>query len=210
MGRLWRSLLGTSVFLYPLAMHWFIVRNMIDAALFGLLAVSTAACVAQWLDRDGLRRGAWPYLLVASAALAGLGGGEDFALYLPPVIFNLLLAGVFGRTLRRGETSLIERFMRLYHRHHGPFLSTLGRQLTWVWTLFFVSCAAVGALLAVFAARETWSLFANCINYLLVLVLFLGQFVYAYVRYRALPLPEIVPTALRVVRRAVSHTPLNR
>lgn len=203
-GRRWRRILGNSVFFYPLLMHWLIVRGMFAHALAGLAMVCLVSSVLlaferrSWLEVSA-------YGLIAATALVGLRSGQTFALYLPPVVLNLLFALAFSRTLRAGAMPLIERSMRL---HHDDNLSAAairyGRQLTWIWIGFFVASALLATLLAVFAPLEVWSLFANFLNYLLVAVLFIGQFVYGYLRHDTMRLAQVLPMALRVARRGAS------
>ncbi len=210
MRQLLRQVLSNSVFLYPLLMHVLIERGMIAAALIGLAVVSLIACAPFVFERRGGFRAAL-FGFIALAALAGLAGGQAFALYLPPVIFNLVLALVFGRTLRTGAVPLIERFMRFYHGDSmSPALVRYAHHLTWLWVILFLVMALVATWLATFASLQAWSLFANVISYLLVLGLFLGQFVYGYARYRTPLLRDIIPTALRIARRAASNASIGR
>jgi uncharacterized membrane protein len=92
---------------------------------------------------------------------------------------------MFGSTLRTGSTPLIERFMR---RQYGdamhPVLVPYARRLTWIWTLFLVAMALISIGLAVFGTLKAWSLFTNIVNYLLVAILFVAQFVYSRLHYR--------------------------
>ena len=78
-----------------------------------------------------------------------------------------------------------------------------------VWTAFFVSMAAAAAALAVLATLQTWSLFANGIDYLLVGVLFIGEYVFRRVRYRHhehRPLADVVRTVARAGRLSPRRT----
>jgi uncharacterized membrane protein len=106
---------------------------------------------------------------------------------------------------------MIERFMRL---HHGdqmpPALIRYARQLTYIWTACCGAMAVTAAVLAIFTSLEAWSLFANVIAYAIIGVLFLGQFIYGYYRFRALTPTQIMPTAARMARRAASGAPGHR
>jgi uncharacterized membrane protein len=205
-----RRVLGSAVLLYPLLMHFLIVHGMHGAALLGLMAISLTAAAFALLD-EKQRLQALPYLLIAMAAGVGLAAGNAFALYLPSIVFNLVFAGAFARTLRMGDVPMIERFMRLHHGDQmSPELVRFARQLTYVWAAFCAAMAAVSAALVVFTSLETWSLFANVINYALIAVLFIGQFVYGYLRHRAIAPTQIVPTAARMARRAASGGPSHR
>ncbi|HKQ30129.1 MAG TPA: hypothetical protein VJS66_02490 [Burkholderiales bacterium] len=205
----WRRVFGVGVVLYPLAMHVLIVYGQLSMALFGLALVSLIAGVFALSDSRGKLQ-ALSYALIAVAAAVGLVSGRDFAFYLPSIVFNLFFASVFALTLRSGETPMVERFMRV---HHGedmvPELVRFARHLTCLWAVFCIVMSITSAVLAVFASLEAWSLFANVINYALIVLLFIGQFVYGFLRHRALTPTEIVPTAARtaarMARRAASH-----
>jgi uncharacterized membrane protein len=198
----WQRVLGNSVLLYPLVMHFLIVHDHLAAALAGLAAMGLVAAAAALQQVSG-RLQALLYLAIATAALVCLGAGIELALYLPPIVFNLMFALGFARTLRPGAVPMVERFMRLHHGEElSPALHRYARRLTLAWTALFVAGALTAILLAVFASIESWSLFANVINYLLIAALFIGQFVYGYFRYRALRARQIVPTAMRMARRA--------
>lgn len=207
----WQRVLGNSVFFYPLLMHFLIVEDQLAAALVGLAAMSLFAAVVALRQPRGWVQ-ALPCGLIALVALTGLGGGHAYALYLPPVVFSLMFAVAFGRTLQSGVTPMIERFMRV---HHGdgmtPTLVVYARQLTILWVSLFIAIAVVSIGLALFASLETWSLFANVIDYALVAALFFGQFIYGYLRHGVVDGPsQIVSTALRVARRAVRSASLGR
>src|SRR6267142_48475 len=90
-----------------------------------------------------------------------------------------------------------------------PDLARYTRYSTVVWTAFFVIMAAVAAALAALARPEIWSLFANGIDYLLVGVLFVGEYVFRRVRYRHhehRPLIDVVRTVARAGRLAPRRT----
>lgn len=106
-------------------------------------------------------------------------------LYLPPLAINLGLCWLFGRTLARGRVPLIARFAMMEQGTLTPELAAYTRMLTWVWTLLFAAAALASALLALSGNRDAWSLFTNFLNYLLVAVLFLGEFVYRRLRFRS-------------------------
>lgn len=59
----------------------------------------------------------------------------------------LWLAIFFGRTLRPGETPLIERFARVGNPAMTPEFCTYTRRLTGIWCAYFV-CAAVASAAA--------------------------------------------------------------
>jgi uncharacterized membrane protein len=65
--------------------------------------------------------------------------------FLTPVVL-LWLAWFFGRTLRRGDTPLIERIARRSTPDMTPGLCRYTRGLTALWCVYFVAAAAITAL----------------------------------------------------------------
>ena len=154
--------------------------------------------------------GQWGLAGFALLAVAPLVAEPDALLKLPPVIINLALAVWFGRTLAPGEEPMISWFARLVRGTElAPDLARYTRRSTLMWTAFFVSMAAAAAALTVWAAPQTWSLFANGIDYLLVGVLFIGEYVFRRVRYRHhehRPLADVVRTVARAGKLAPRRT----
>ena len=108
----------------------------------------------------------------------------EWVLCVPPIVINLALAWVFGRTLLRGRVPLISRFALMEQETLSPEVAAYTRLLTWLWTGLFVAAAGVSFILALSGHHDAWSLFTNLINYLLVGALFLGEFAYRRVRFR--------------------------
>jgi uncharacterized membrane protein len=102
--------------------------------------------------------------------------------YLPPILINLMLAVLFGRTLRPGQTPLITQYSILIRGKLEPKVVSYTRRVTQLWTLFFIFMATQSLLLALFAPVEIWSLFVNLLNYIFTIMLFVGEFLFR-VRY---------------------------
>jgi uncharacterized membrane protein len=109
----------------------------------------------------------------------------DVLLKAPPVAIYLALGIWFGRTLLPGREPLISRFASLERGRLEPVLARYTRRLTALWSAFFVGMAIACATLAVLADGRTWSVFTNGVNYLLMAVLFFGEYVYRRLRYSA-------------------------
>jgi uncharacterized membrane protein len=154
--------------------------------------------------------GQWGLAGFALLAAAPLAADPDALLKFPPVVINLALAVWFGRTLAPGEEPMISWFARLARGTElPPDLARYARRSTLMWTAFFVSMASAAAALAVLATPRTWSLFANGIDYLLVGVLFVGEYLFRRVRYRHhahRPLADVVRTVARAGRLAPRRT----
>lgn len=102
--------------------------------------------------------------------------------YLPPILINLLLATLFGRTLSPGRIPLITQYSILLRGKLEPDVVSYTRRVTQLWTSFFVVLACQSLLLALFAPVEIWSLFANILNYLFAALLFVGEYLFR-IRY---------------------------
>lgn len=174
---------------YPLFVHLLIKLDATWLAVAGLVVTSL---VYQFLV-IGIRRGAavhpaWVglYLLLMVLGIVNLLTDTHYALYVPPVIINLALAAVFGATLRRGATPLVEQMMRFEFDGNPPPapLQAFARHLTRIWAGYFVGVVLVSLILAYSAPLETWSLFTNILNYLFAVILLFAQYLYRFLRYR--------------------------
>lgn len=201
---------------------WVSRRLLAALLLFAYLALTHAAVLtgigflaqAAWLGLAGLVVLVVPGLwgVGAGAALAGalLFAEADALLKFPPVVINLALAAWFGKSLAPGEEPVISWFARLVRGVELPAdLARYTRNSTIMWTAFLAGMGGVAAALAVLATQQTWSLFANGINYLLVGTLFVGEFVYRRLRYRHhhhAHLADVVRTLVRAGRLAPRRT----
>ena len=96
-------------------------------------------------------------LRVMAAAVGALiviliaGGAPPVPLLLPPVLIPASIAWMFGRTLRRGSTPLVERVARGFHAPAvpAPRIIAYARRVTWAWTLLLGVVAAINAALIV-------------------------------------------------------------
>ena len=173
----WRSLGVALVLAYPASAHF--AR---PATALALLAALFAYVIASlWLDHP-LR---WALPLAAGAVMFYGLPQAGWLLYVPPVAINLALCWLFGRTLVRGRVPLIARFARMEQGELSAELDRYARIVTWLWTLLFAGAALTALALAVSGSRDAWSLFTNLLNYLAVAFLFLGEFVYRRLRFRA-------------------------
>ncbi|HEY6644570.1 hypothetical protein [Povalibacter sp.] len=153
-----------------------------------------------------MRRGAWFALPLVAAGLWLLGqlSGHQLLLYLPPVLIPGFLAWVFGHTLAKARTPLIEQFVRAMHAADDdiePGVWPYARRLTLAWTVLLATIAAVNLILATLVTPEgllmaagivppiavtqaQWSTFANLIGYLLIGSFFVIEYAYRRRRFR--------------------------
>ncbi|SDE08760.1 hypothetical protein [Aquimonas voraii] len=178
------------------------------SAVTASLALATAA-VACLLILVCLPLRARPVLaLGAFAAGAGVlavlyaSGHAHLPLMLPPVLFNLAVGLYFARSLAPGRMPLIERIVRALNNGqvHHPEVPGYARAWTRAWAALLIGLALINALLALLAEPkgllvsvgvvppqtvplELWSLFANLLNYLIVALVFVGEYVYRARRF---------------------------
>jgi uncharacterized membrane protein len=185
---------------YPIVAHVAVAKSSLP------LTVAAVAILAATILVPGLLHGAraaWIALPLVAAGCAWLSQSHlpALPLFIAPILVPTFLAWLFGQSLVAGRTPLIEQFIRALHRDQepDPAVWLYAKRLTKSWTFFFVLMAATNFTLALIAApdglllasgihppltvpREWWSLFANCIGYVLVAVFFVVE--YAYRRHR--------------------------
>jgi len=207
---------------YPLLAH---AAVMLRSAPLTLASVTVLAAA---LVLPGLRDGRPLAWLAAAGSAAGVLAlarldAAALVLYVPPVMINAYLAWLFGHTLKPGRTSLIERLVRQLHDPEEQLdddIPAYAARLTAAWTFLFSLLGLVNLALAVLASpgglllaagvqpaltipRETWSLFANLLNYLIVACFFLGEYAYRRRRFPDQPYASL----LDFLRRAGGALP---
>lgn len=193
-------LLGAS---YPLFAHLAVLsgRPELISASIGLLVV-----LALFPALRSRRPLAWAALLAAGLGLfaAAESAKTQSLLLLPPIVINAFMAWVFGHTLRRGRTPLIQRIVVALHGTSDDITSEIvdyARRLTLVWALLFVALTTTNLVLSILAdpggflllaglrprvtiPLSAWSLFANVLNYAIVGTLFVVEY---WLRRRRFP-----------------------
>jgi uncharacterized membrane protein len=141
-----------------------------------------------------VRRSGRPLAALALLALAAGGvlwlGWDSLERHFASVFFiehagaNLLLALLFGRTLRAGEEPLVTRFARIMHPVLPPEVERYTRQVTIAWTVFFATLFTLSCLLYLGGFIAPWSFLANIASPILVASMFVVEYA---VRLRVLP-----------------------
>jgi uncharacterized membrane protein len=169
---------------YPFLNHFAATRGEPRLAALGIALVVWALATG-WLSALAatlVSASAFALLLWLAARLPGL------LLYAPPVAINLALLAFFARTLRAGDEPLVTRIARI--ERGGSLPEDLARytlNLTRAWVAFFALMAAISVTLAVTGPVAAWSLFSNALNYLLVALFFVLEYIYRRLRYRHHP-----------------------
>lgn len=160
---------------YPVLVHLAVITQMaaLQSAALGWLGLLFLL--------PALRSGKlWPWLALAGVVLLSalaptLGVGMIF-LYLPPILMNAFLGLIFVNSLRAGRTPMISAVARQIRGDLSPAVATYTRRSTQAWVLIFFSMALFSAALALWADDALWSLFTNCLNYVIVVLIFLIEY----------------------------------
>jgi uncharacterized membrane protein len=88
-----------------------------------------------------------------------------------------LLGLAFARTLRAGHVPMVSRFAAIVHGDLTPALARYTRQVTWAWTLYFITMTAASLLLFWLSPIAIWSAFANLLNLPLLILMFAAEYV---------------------------------
>ncbi len=174
---------------YPLCVHLGIVAQQ---AIWQWLAI---VCLAGGIQYTGLRQGsvfAWAVLLLVIAAALWMISHKlaHYIFYLPPIVLPLLIGTGFLRTLMPGEVPLVTAIGREVHGQLPPNLERYTHRVTLFWFLFLLAMAIVAALLPWLGTPLIWSWFSNCLNYVLVAVVFVGEYAYRRWRFSDFPQPS--------------------
>ena len=152
---------------------------------YGRALVPPLAFVAVALALIGLRFAVcsspaarvWRLPLAAAAALVGVLAAFDGALAAKtyPVGLSLGTAAVFAASLLH-PPSLVERFARLREPDLPPAGQAYCRTVTVMWTVWLLLNAAIAGMLALWGSDEAWALWTGLVAYLVMGVLFGGEF----------------------------------
>ncbi len=179
------ALRGVFVAAYPLLVYVGVTRWSPRILGLVLLAALVPGLVARARQAD--RAHLWPVLRVplSIAGLVGLGAilDEPRFFYALPVLVNLMLLANFAASLR-GPVSMVERFARMQEPELPPGGEAYCRKVTIVWCWFFVANAAACAAFGLWAPVAWWGLYVGGIAYLLIGVMFTGEYVVRKATFR--------------------------
>lgn len=193
-------LILTALLAYPAIIHISVAfhRPLLVTGMW--LAVSVVGLVV------AVRRGSAPWSLLFGAVLtAGIAlwwwGEVVDLMYLPPVLINVALMVLFGRTLLPGATPLVARIASLWRGSLDSAVALYTRRVTIAWTIFSALMVLEAIVLALFAPLHIWSLFTNFLNYVFVLLFFMIEY-----RLRLYCLPDHEHLSFRGFCRLLAST----
>ena len=172
---------GVITLLYPLLI-W-CAHGTLQPRLLALLLLAVVALRLLHFKLQARYR--WLSLGALALALAALWWDVLLPLKLYPVMVNLGMLCLFGASLLQPQ-SIIERLARLREPDLPAFAVAYTRRVTQVWCVFFAGNGLISLGLAIWASAALWSLYTGVISYLLMGLLFGGEYVLrSYVRRHA-------------------------
>jgi uncharacterized membrane protein len=157
--------------LYPLAI-WF-GHGVLEPRWLALLLLLVAATRLPALRLGRASR--WFALAALVLAALALVANATLPLKLYPVAVNAALLVAFGHSLV-APPSMVERFARLREPQLPPAAIGYTRRVTQVWCGFFAINGGIALGTALFASEAVWSLYTGVISYLLMGLLFGGEY----------------------------------
>lgn len=160
---------------YPLLVHLSVVLATPQLQFIAPIMFLLGAC---WYGLRTKRLLAWLIFIGLSSLILLLEylGLTLYLLYLPPVVIPLLLLFIFGRTLFAGREPLITAIGEAARGPLTPSMRRYTRRLTQLWCVVFLVLMLWSIFLMLIEQPELWSWFTNVINYGVVGVLFVGEF----------------------------------
>lgn len=187
-GKLARVASVVFIAISPVVLYVAVTRfSVMKAALViaGWITVRTLPAALGTVSRDQLIAAIkLPLVAIAFSVLGALTNNRGLLLLIPSAT-QLGFAWVFAASLRPGaKMPLVEQFARMQKAALGEDEIKYCRTVTWIWALYLAACAVAGIVLAWVASPEVWALFTGVGAYVLVAVLFAGEFTFRKLRFR--------------------------
>jgi uncharacterized membrane protein len=165
-------------FIYPFIVHLSVVYQVpfVIACLLPLFYWVLARPFQGIKKSIVIKSSLWVLLMI----IAGFSGYylDHSIIYLPPILMMLTILYPFIRSILAGNTPLLTRFYQLTKIENNPDVIRYTTKLTYIWIVFISVLLLNNILLSIWAPLEVWSLFTNFINYLLILSLLIGEWLF--------------------------------
>jgi uncharacterized membrane protein len=192
----WRGwLLSALILLAGVGYQWLVHSALAGGQIESIriaLAFLPLLALACWVAIRARHKLRWSFIVLAAGSAIYVleqqaSWGPAAAYGIPHAVIYFSLLWIFGRTLRRGQEPLVTRLARRVHGGLQPQMAAYTRGVTCAWCVFFAAQIIVSALLFKFAPLNLWSLFINALNFPLLALMFIGEFIYRGIRHREFP-----------------------
>jgi uncharacterized membrane protein len=221
---MWKTVSLLLAIAYPILTHIAIASDSATLTITSVILLAALALAPGLIRRSWIAWLAIPLVISSILLLVHL-DVPSLPLYGPPVLITGFTAWLFGRTLAPGNTPLVEQFARLMRSPDyqlEPAIVVHARRVTVVWTVLLATLSVLNLLLALVAVpagilvtagidppvqvtQTLWSLFANVLNYVILVGLFVGEYAYRRFRFPNLPYTGMID----FLRRATQLHPWN-
>lgn len=192
--------------LYPLLIHLSIVLQHPGYRVLALVLL-----VAGLLYKSLAQGKIIPWLFLTSISVIALLIHRYYhgmlVFHLPPIIIPALIAGIFIKSLLPGNEALITG---IAEKARGPLNAKMRkytRLVTLLWALLLISMTVLALLASWFASAWLWSIYTNFISYLMLLIFFIGEYLYRRIRFKDHDHPGF-RQYIEIVRRAkITNSP---
>lgn len=172
--RWWALIASAVLIIYPLLVYW--GTRWLEPRFLGLIVVAIYALrILIVTRRPALRWLVLVVILTAGALFWFL--NSELLLKLVPALINLVLAAGFTYTLFYPPT-LPARMAELQHGFITPAIARYTNRVTCMWIGFFCFNANLAVITAIWASREIWMLYNGLIAYVLIGLVFAGEYAY--------------------------------
>jgi uncharacterized membrane protein len=158
---------------YPVVIYFGLMKMSLHYLGFLLIALA----VIRFISLRGQNQSAGHYALIVALVAVSIyatlaNDPQGFRLY--PVVVNAVLLMLFCYSLFHG-TPVIERIARLTEPDLPHHAIRYTRNVTWIWSAFFLCNGLVALYTALYSSMAFWALYNGCISYLLIALLFSGE-----------------------------------
>lgn len=160
---------------YPATAHLSILFNTPALHLLAFYLV-LVGILWQGLIKFDKRIWGWFLAIGASFFLLSQWRLDIYLLYAPSLLVPLLLLMYFGKTLLSNEVPLITAIADAARGPLTPAMQVYTRRLTQAWCLIFILLMIETLVLLTFYSLATWSWASNFVNYILLAIIFVGEF----------------------------------
>lgn len=165
-----------------------------------IIAYPLAAYIALWLEQpliiigylmsiffllaiEKFRNKHWHAGIILVMVIAVIGylmqpAYRQYLLFLPPILMLLSLFILFSQSLLAGQTPLITRYASMLGDSLDKRHLRYNKNLTVIWSAFFLLMTITSILLAIFTSLEVWSFFTYVLSYLLLGSFFIIEFMF--------------------------------
>jgi uncharacterized membrane protein len=175
-----------AVALYPALLFYFLVLRKAQPRQFSLavMAFALLAFIVGTSKKKNKTKGIplfWNFLLLFALGAVCLLANSSIILKFYPLLMNLLFLAAFGLTLF-SPPNMIFRFATMQDKSikgsmNEHRINAYCRKVTIVWCVFFVMNGSIAAWTIFSGSDVLWSVYNGGISYILIGVLFAGEFI---------------------------------